>query len=60
MKILDISFLDLLVILGIIALIIFGLVMGLCFAASPEDQTKEDEEQMRYISEHFKRKDNKK
>ena len=60
MKIIDIPFLDLLVILGIIALLIFALVIGLCMASSPEDQAKEDEEQAHYISEYFKRKGSKK
>ena len=61
MKIINFPFLDLLVILGIIALIMFAIVIALCMASSPEDQEKEDEEQMEYIKDYYsKRKGSKK
>lgn len=54
---------DLLIICGIIGLVILGLVLSLCMVSSnSEDDRKdeEDEDQIKYIDDYFKRKGSKK
>lgn len=63
MNILDIPFLDLLMVIGGLFLLIFFLVIVLCLASShksPYDKKLEDDEQMQYVSEYNKRKGSKK
>ena len=64
MNILRIPFLDLLIGIGLLLIVIFLLVIALCFTSdrkSPYDKKLEDDEQMKYVSEEYnKRKGSKK